>query len=302
VYGHNVGDQVLAEVAVRLSDAAGHTNIAGRLGGDEFVVIVPNPAGPEAVATVAGSLAKTLRASRVACQDVELPITASVGAVCEPASTCDAQQLLDQADQRMYAHKRSAVAYQDGQDPRGTGAREVETGRSSLLPDILPRGRAIPKRLRSIDRRGLFTSLILGPTAMIAASVLIFRGEVPSQGPTPSWYPTWFLGPPSALGLPPVNYFDRPAVPNSAANTSNLVMLPDGNAPAHIYHTPIAAIPGLGPQTVTRNLPAADVNGYVHNSRQMTVFGSGSSSTFYSNPVSGFGGASTPTPVAGSMP
>nr|WP_240895732.1 EAL domain-containing protein [Kineococcus siccus] len=60
--GHQVGDALLRQVAVRLEEAAPAGSTLARLGGDEFVLMVPGVDRPESAAVMAHNLIRRLRA------------------------------------------------------------------------------------------------------------------------------------------------------------------------------------------------------------------------------------------------
>ena len=57
-YGHQVGDQLLAAVATKLSAALRPGDRIGRLGGDEFLIFCPGVTDPLAVSAIARRLRK----------------------------------------------------------------------------------------------------------------------------------------------------------------------------------------------------------------------------------------------------
>jgi diguanylate cyclase (GGDEF)-like protein/PAS domain S-box-containing protein len=106
-HGHDVGDEVLRSVALRLSEGVSEGDLVARVGGDEFVVLA---LGVSDRAT-AVRLADRLRASIVEPYQVSIgmvKIGVSVGAVVAgPDST--AAELLAEADFAMYAAKAARI-------------------------------------------------------------------------------------------------------------------------------------------------------------------------------------------------
>lgn len=110
-HGHHVGDDLLRQVAERLSVCIGGTGLAARFGGDEFMILKP----------VAGSedgREEALALARRAILDLSIPflltdipvrIGASAGIfVSAGAATAGATaQLLEQVDRALYAAKRA---------------------------------------------------------------------------------------------------------------------------------------------------------------------------------------------------
>jgi diguanylate cyclase (GGDEF)-like protein/PAS domain S-box-containing protein len=104
-YGHQVGDQVLAEVAERLRSAIRPGDLIGRLGGDEFVVVCPAVSDPEAAMTVARRLQDALM-PEISLPGLSVGIIASFGVACgTPFITPD--QLISNSDAAMYRSKQS---------------------------------------------------------------------------------------------------------------------------------------------------------------------------------------------------
>jgi diguanylate cyclase (GGDEF)-like protein/PAS domain S-box-containing protein len=101
-HGHHTGDQVLKEVAQRLTGLLGAGELAARLGGDEFAVLLP---GTDV--TAAGRLAEritTVLAEPMPIGDVLLSVGASVGV--STGQPRDGDGLLREADAAMYLRKR----------------------------------------------------------------------------------------------------------------------------------------------------------------------------------------------------
>ena len=108
--GHDAGDRLLQELAVRLQQGLRGGDILARVGGDELVALLPGCRDADA----AQSIADALRA-RVA-QPFNLPVglfqlDASIGIACFPADGADADTLLTHADNAMYAVKRQRALH-----------------------------------------------------------------------------------------------------------------------------------------------------------------------------------------------
>ena len=102
-HGHRAGDEVLREVAKRLSGRLRSADVAGRLGGDELLVVLPDTDAAGA-ATVAESIRHAISESPVPTSAGRLPVTISVGSACWDGEE-ELQVLLERADQAMYAAK-----------------------------------------------------------------------------------------------------------------------------------------------------------------------------------------------------
>ncbi|RBY89921.1 diguanylate cyclase [Blastococcus sp. TF02A-26] len=99
-HGHDRGDEVLVELAVRLRATLRASDLAFRVGGEEFVLLLPGRDGDEAV-SVAERVRRVVAASPVA----GLPLTVSAGVSCRPADGATLPDLLREADRALYAAK-----------------------------------------------------------------------------------------------------------------------------------------------------------------------------------------------------
>jgi diguanylate cyclase (GGDEF)-like protein len=103
-YGHQVGDEVLKEVAKRIHDSIRRDDTAGRYGGEEFVVLLPG-AGVDAAKTVALKIRMAIKETPMAREKV--PVSASIGISIFPDHGRDAAGLIRRADQALYLAKHS---------------------------------------------------------------------------------------------------------------------------------------------------------------------------------------------------
>ena len=101
-YGHEVGDKVLQQVAQRFSRALPNNALLARLGGDEFGILVDG--SNEAVMEIALALRGTLSYPFL-IDGHEVSIGVSIGI----ADNDGAADLLQRADNAMYAAKRQAL-------------------------------------------------------------------------------------------------------------------------------------------------------------------------------------------------
>jgi diguanylate cyclase (GGDEF)-like protein len=133
VYGHQVGDLLLAEVAGRLRAALRPEDTVGRIGGDEFVVVCEGLADPRDAALLAVRMQEHLAAPWRHADLVFTP-TASIGVAVTTDPATDPVDLLRQADVAMYRAKDS-------------GRARIETYDRSL-DDDLAEALAMQQRLR----------------------------------------------------------------------------------------------------------------------------------------------------------
>jgi len=107
-YGHDVGDGVLRDFAVRLGANTRPSDFACRMGGEEFVVIMPRTNG-DIACLAAERLRRSVCASPfiVAGQHTELEVTVSIGVACTIEGEDSAETLLKRADEALYEAKHS---------------------------------------------------------------------------------------------------------------------------------------------------------------------------------------------------
>lgn len=103
-HGHDVGDEVLRNVAGCLKDMTRYHDVVARLGGEEFAVVAPNM-DIEMLMRLAERIRKGIAAMPILSGNVRLRITASVGlAVWDGKES--AEDLFRRADQQLYQAKK----------------------------------------------------------------------------------------------------------------------------------------------------------------------------------------------------
>ncbi len=105
-FGHQVGDEVLAEVARRLHQGAGSGDLVARTGGEEFMLVWTGAAGE--VEAAGEQLRALVAGSPVPSQAGEVGVTASVGVATGPWQRgVSFETLVGRADHALYAAKRA---------------------------------------------------------------------------------------------------------------------------------------------------------------------------------------------------
>lgn len=99
--GHDAGDQLLREVAARISECVRGDDTAARLGGDEFAIVLPDVRAVANAARVAEKIIERLEAPFI-IEGVNCSVSPSIGISLYPTDSHDAEQLLKLADQAMY--------------------------------------------------------------------------------------------------------------------------------------------------------------------------------------------------------
>ncbi|BCO31915.1 hypothetical protein TspCOW1_20180 [Thiohalobacter sp. COW1] len=102
--GHHIGDQLIQQVAGRLSNCIGAGDTLARLGGDEFVVVRSEIAQPGEAGHLAQRINEELR-QPYWIEGHELNSSCSIGISIYPDDGNDAQTLLRNADTAMYHAK-----------------------------------------------------------------------------------------------------------------------------------------------------------------------------------------------------
>jgi diguanylate cyclase (GGDEF)-like protein/PAS domain S-box-containing protein len=129
LYGHEVGDKVLLEVARRLRVCTRKEDIVSRLGGDEFIVMLPHVDTSSDPQTVAQHIIDRI-AQPFQIGTLQLHISASVGISLFPKHGKELEALIRCADLAMYAAKRSGrntyKVYIPGDEERSSAQLQLE--------------------------------------------------------------------------------------------------------------------------------------------------------------------------------
>ena len=116
-HGHAAGDEVLKEIAARVSGGLRNTDVLARFGGEEFVAVLPDADGRVALA-IGERLRKRVCAEPCQAGGQSLEVAISIGAAAFGRGDT-AQALLDRADAALYQAKAAGrnqviVADRDG--------------------------------------------------------------------------------------------------------------------------------------------------------------------------------------------
>ena len=175
-FGHLEGNRVLRLFAQALKDSCREYDYVARMGGDEFVVIAPGLA-----ADAAGKKAEQMRVlAKQAGTEVcgEEILSLSVGRALYPEDGNDAEQLLAEADRRMYLEKQKQLAYKDRRSHprmkcRVTIELQTETGTTPLFAN-----------LTDVSMGGCFveTSTIVAPGSKITLGFSMDDASLKAEG------------------------------------------------------------------------------------------------------------------------
>ncbi|HTW95962.1 MAG TPA: EAL domain-containing protein [Tepidisphaeraceae bacterium] len=105
-YGHQVGDELLCQVALRLRNRLRNSDTLARMGGDEFAAILSEMSSPADAQHVARCLVDEFNRP-IDLRGRELIVTVTIGAAVHPRDGTDAATLLKNADLALYRAKES---------------------------------------------------------------------------------------------------------------------------------------------------------------------------------------------------
>jgi diguanylate cyclase (GGDEF)-like protein len=104
-FGHAVGDELIIEVARRLSCLVRDEDLAARIGGDEFVIVLPSVTGESGARAVATKVQESI-AQPLLVDGYPVSVGISIGIAMATAGE-DPQAVLRHADSALYLAKRS---------------------------------------------------------------------------------------------------------------------------------------------------------------------------------------------------
>jgi diguanylate cyclase (GGDEF)-like protein len=117
-FGHFAGNKVLERFAAKLRLVCREYDFISRMGGDEFVLVTPGLSRELAQEMCRRVNAAAAESASEVSRTGEL--SASVGAAFFPEDATDAEQLLVEADRRMYARKKLLQETEDFSDRPGS--------------------------------------------------------------------------------------------------------------------------------------------------------------------------------------
>jgi len=139
--GHPIGDQLLQQVAGRLTQIVGDKGQVGRLGGDEFQIVVPQMGQPEKLAGIANAIILSL-AKPFAIEGEQVRIGSSIGIAVSDGAGVSAPALVRNADLALYAAKDAGRGvyrfYADAMHNQASERKAIEDAlRDALAKDEL---------------------------------------------------------------------------------------------------------------------------------------------------------------------
>ena len=125
-HGHKAGDQLLREVANRLTENIRAEDTAARLGGDEFTLLLGGFETAREYEIALGRILKAI-AAPYSVVGVTVRVSASIGVTLFPKDNSDADVLLRHADKAMYEAKQSGKNCFAMFDPAGDLRRKANS-------------------------------------------------------------------------------------------------------------------------------------------------------------------------------
>ncbi len=105
-HGHIVGDQVLVGLASLCRNNLREVDILARVGGEEFIILLPEATAEKAL-HIAERLRQDCEQTDFSTNQGNISITISLGLVELDAGIHDLEEMVDRADQALYASKRN---------------------------------------------------------------------------------------------------------------------------------------------------------------------------------------------------
>ncbi len=175
-FGHLEGNRVLRLFAVALKESCREYDYVARMGGDEFVVVAPG-LPPETVAKKADQLRELAKhAGHDVCGEDILSL--SVGQALYPKDGQDAEELLAEADRRMYIEKQ--------QQPSRKNRRLYPRMKCRVTIELQAHGSEAPllANLTDMSLGGCFveTSAIMPAGSKLKLTFSIDDGKMQAEG------------------------------------------------------------------------------------------------------------------------
>ncbi|VWX33790.1 GGDEF domain-containing protein [Exiguobacterium oxidotolerans] len=104
-YGHQIGDQLIIDIASRLEKKLPHNTVISRQGGDEFVVLLFDVKETNVIEECGQVLVQLFERPFI-LQETPVFMTASIGCAIYPTHATSRTTLIEQADVAMYEAKR----------------------------------------------------------------------------------------------------------------------------------------------------------------------------------------------------
>lgn len=172
-HGHDVGDEVLKQVATRLKSKFRTTDVVARYGGDEFVALAAVP--DKSAASQVGRKVLNAFRSPIVIGANQFQCTASVGIALAHDDSTPGHELMRRADHAMYLAKRA------GKDT----LRVFSAEQDSLSPNSLSRGDALRQAISQQTLEIGYQPFFAVQQGCITGAEALLRWNDPTHGPLP---------------------------------------------------------------------------------------------------------------------
>lgn len=202
-FGHKVGDELLRQVAARLSGALGEDELLARVGGDEFVVLLPRTrVEHEAVQRAELLLAAMRDAFTVRGQT--LHVGASIGIAMYSSDGGTWEDLITRADTAMYRAKQAGVGVESYRPQMVRYTRE----RLELEEDLT-------RAVQEGAIRLVYQPIVSLPEGAVTGAEALARWDDSRRGPVP---PSVFIPVAEETGL--IRLLDRCVIERAIAQAA----------------------------------------------------------------------------------
>jgi len=106
VYGHHIGDQLLAAISKRMQMVLGEADILSRAGSNEFIAVITDLENMDDSELILGRLLKVV-SEPVILSEASIQVSASIGFTCYPQNKVYEEQLIRHAYQAMHIAKQA---------------------------------------------------------------------------------------------------------------------------------------------------------------------------------------------------
>jgi diguanylate cyclase (GGDEF)-like protein/PAS domain S-box-containing protein len=124
--GHSAGDEMLEQIAGRLRRCLREEDTVARVGGDEFLVMLREVSNRDEIETATERIREEMSKS-FTIQNHPLSLGCSIGISLCPDDGYDAEELIQKADEAMYAAKESSSSNRVRFFCNGMGRRETKS-------------------------------------------------------------------------------------------------------------------------------------------------------------------------------
>ena len=183
-YGHLAGDYVLKELAGILTRETRHGDLVARFGGEEFVALLPGTDKSEAT-YVAEKIRHAIEHHPYCFEGQQIGVTVSIGVVAYPMDGNEVTQLMQRADEALYAAKAAG---------RNRVHAAGSTGEVHVPPELRTPA-SVPAAAAAMVQAA---AAVMAPPLSSPAMTQPVRCSAPSEPPDqlqhPSLTTSWLVG------------------------------------------------------------------------------------------------------------